>query len=95
MPELEIHIDEERIIVNAPGTRLTITYQVSPDAQSLIENPFWTGQDRSASISLNEFRRSTYRAAINKAHELGWIRFHTSSSDQNGAAASAKLLSLG
>jgi hypothetical protein len=96
MGELEIHVDEPQIIVNVPGTRLTITYQVSPDGQSLVEHPFWTGEDRNAPISLNEFRRSAWLAAKKRAHEIGWISVvATSSEPQNGAAASAKLLSLG
>ncbi len=60
MEELKIHIDEPQVIVNVRGTRLTITYQVSPDGQSLVEDPFWTRHDRNAPISLNEFRRSAW-----------------------------------
>ena len=74
MVELEIHVDEPHIIVNVRGTRLTITYHVSSDRNSLVEHPFWTGDDGNAPISLNEFRSSAWLAAEKKAHEIGWIR---------------------
>jgi hypothetical protein len=79
--ELEIHIDEPQIIVNARGTRLTITYQLSSDGQSLVEQPFWTGGDQKAAISLNEFRRTAWLAARRKAHEIGWLKAASDSSD--------------
>ena len=81
MGELEIHINDSQIIVNARGTRLTVTYQVSADRQSLVEQPFWTGDDRNAPISLDEFRRNAWLAARRRAHEIGWMRADTSSSD--------------
>lgn len=89
MVELEIHIDEPQIIVNVKGKRLTITFQVAPDGQSLVENSFWTRQDRNAPISLNEFRKSAWRAAYKRAREIGWISAVATSSDkpQSGAAA--------
>ena len=83
MGELEIHIDEPQIIVNAGGTRLTITYQLSPDKRSLVEQPFWTGGDPNAPISLNEFRRNAWLAARTKAHEIGWIPADARSDDRS------------
>ena len=80
MGELEIQVTEAQIIVNARGTRLTVTYQVSPDGQSLIEQPFWTGDDRNAPIPLDEFRRSAWWAARRRAHEIGWMRADAGSS---------------
>lgn len=96
MVELEIHIDEPHVIVNVRGTRLTITYHLSADGRSLVEHPFWTGDDRNAPISLSEFRSSAWRAAQKKADEIGWIGADSTSKDkpQNRAAESAKLLSL-
>ena len=56
MSELELHVHDEQIIVNMPETRLTMTYQASSDAPWLIELPFWTCDDRTAPISVNDFR---------------------------------------
>jgi hypothetical protein len=73
MSELELHIQDAHIIVNLPDTRLTMTYQASSDAPWLVELPLWTGDDRNAPISLNEFRGRAWQAANKKARELGWI----------------------
>ena len=37
MAELEVHVVKLDIIVNLPGTRCTITFQMAPDSPSLIE----------------------------------------------------------
>jgi len=98
MGDLQIHIDYPQIIVNMPGTRLTVTYQLSADKQSLVEHPFWTGDDRSAPISLNEFRKEAWWAARKKAQEVSWISSDALSSfdkRENGLAASAEMLSMG
>ena len=71
MTKLELHIYNRQIIVNLPGTRFTITYQLS--SGELVEHPFWTGDDRQAAISLSDFRKSAWRAACKKAHQMGWI----------------------
>ena len=73
MGELELHVYDRDIIVNLPGTRLTVTYSLSSDR--LVEHPFWTGEDRNAPVSLQEFRESASQAARKKAREIGWIRF--------------------
>ena len=92
MGDLQLHIEYPQIIVNMPGTRLTVTYQLSADGQSLVEHPFWTGDDRNAPILLNEFRSSAWMAAQKKAHEIGWIS--ADNEPHSEAAASAKLFSL-
>ena len=73
MGELELHVCDRDIIVNLPGTRLTVTYSLSSDR--LVEHPFWTGEDRNAPVSLQDFRDSALQTARKKAREIGWIRF--------------------
>jgi hypothetical protein len=75
MSELELHVHDAHIIVNMPETRLTMTYQASAGASGLVEIPLWTGDDRNAPISLNEFRGRAWQAANKKARELGWIAY--------------------
>jgi hypothetical protein len=67
MRELEIHIEDRQIVVNLSDSRLTMTYQLSPDGQ-LKENEFWTvdGGD-------TEFRQRARQAAFSKARQLAWI----------------------
>jgi hypothetical protein len=71
--ELEVHVVDQDIIVNLPGTRFTITYTRTPDSPSLIEKGEWTRDDPEAEISINIFRARAFQAAIAKARELGWI----------------------
>jgi hypothetical protein len=67
MRELALHVEDHQIIVNLNGTRLTMTYQLSPEGR-LEENEFWTvdGSDR-------EFRQRARQAAFSKARQLAWI----------------------
>ena len=76
MSELELHVRDEQIIVNMPETRLTMTYQASAEVPGLVELPLWTCDDRTAPISVNDFRGSAWQAAEKKARELGWIVEH-------------------
>src|SRR5262245_37176122 len=58
MMELALHVEDRQIIVNLIDTRLTMTYQLSPEGQ-LEENEFWTVDARDA-----EFRQRARRAAF-------------------------------
>jgi hypothetical protein len=73
MAELEVHVVDQEIIVNLPGTRCTITFQMASDSPSLIEKPEWTRGDEQAAIPLTVFRARAWVAANEKARELGWI----------------------
>jgi hypothetical protein len=68
MRELELHVEGRQIIVNMINTRLTVTYQLSPEGQ-LEENKFWTvdGGD-------SEFRQRARQAAHSRARQLGWLQ---------------------
>ena len=76
MSELELHVRDEQIIVNMPETRLTMAYQASSEVPGLVELPLWTCDDRTAPISVNDFRGRAWQAAEKKARELGWIVEH-------------------
>jgi hypothetical protein len=67
MRKLVVHVEDNQIIVNMTDSRLTLTYQLSPEGQ-LEENTFWAvdGGDM-------KFRRRARVAAQFKAHQLGWI----------------------
>jgi hypothetical protein len=73
MSELEVHVVDQDIIVNLPGTRFTITYHRSSDFPVLIEKAEWTRDDPEAPINLSIFRARAWQAANDKARELGWI----------------------
>jgi hypothetical protein len=71
--ELEVHLVDQDIIVNLPGTRFSITYTRAPDFPGLIEKAEWTREDPEAEVNLTIFRARAFQAAIAKARELGWI----------------------
>jgi hypothetical protein len=73
MTELEVHVVDQDIIVNLPGTRCTITFRMAPDSPDLIEKEEWTRGDEEAAITLHVFRARAWAAASAKARELGWI----------------------
>jgi hypothetical protein len=67
MRELELHVEDRQIIINMIDTRLTVTYQLSPEGK-LEENKFWTVDGGDA-----EFRERARQAAHSKARQLAWI----------------------
>jgi hypothetical protein len=73
MIELEVHVVEQDIIVNLPGTRCTITFQKAPDSPGLFEKQEWTREDPESAIPLHVFRARAWVVANDKARELGWI----------------------
>ena len=73
MAELEVHVVDQDIIVNLPGTRCTITFQRAPGFPGIVEKPEWTRGDPESGLDLVIFRVRAFQAATQKARELGWI----------------------
>jgi hypothetical protein len=67
MRELELRVEDHQITVNMIDTKLSITYQLSPEGH-LEENTFWTLDGGDA-----EFRERAWQAAHSKARQLAWI----------------------
>ena len=67
MRELELRVEDHQITVNMIDTKLSITYQLSPEGH-LEENTFWTLDGGDA-----EFRQRAWQAAHSKARQLAWI----------------------
>jgi hypothetical protein len=59
------------IIVTMPGTGFSVTYQKLADAPRLSSD--YVRDDRDASITRAEFLARAWKAANDKARELGWI----------------------
>ena len=73
MVELEVHVVGERIIVNLPGARFTMTFTKDPDSPGIIEREHWTRDDHESAVPPQVFRARAWVAASAKARELGWI----------------------
>ena len=67
MRELELRVENHQITVNMIDTKLSITYQLSPEGH-LEENTFWTLDGGDAG-----FRQRAWQAAHSKARQLAWI----------------------
>jgi hypothetical protein len=73
MVELEVHVVGERIIVNLPGARFTMTFEKDPDGPGIVERAHWTRDDPESAVPAQVFRARAWAAASAKARQLGWI----------------------
>jgi hypothetical protein len=73
MVTLEVHVVGERIIVNLPGARFTMTFEKDPDGPGIVERAHWTRDDPESTVPPQVFGARAWVAAKAKARELGWI----------------------
>ena len=69
--ELKVETDGRFIVITLPGTSFRATYFKASNA-GLMQSDYMT-DDGSAVISRNEFLDLAFKAANDKARELGWI----------------------
>ena len=72
MPEPVVEIEGRYIVVTIPGTSFRASYFKSPDEPGLMQSDFMT-DDNDAAISRHEFIALSFKAANDKARDLGWI----------------------
>jgi hypothetical protein len=65
-------VDGRFIIVTLPGTLFRATYFKSLDSPGIMQSDHMT-TDHKAATSHNEFLALAWRAANNKALEMGWL----------------------
>jgi hypothetical protein len=68
---LQIEVEGDSIIVTQPGTRCLVAYQKRVDAPGLVATNM--RRDPNPSIRQPDFLARAWRAANEKARELGWI----------------------
>ena len=68
---VEVRVDE--IIVTLPGTSYTVTYYKPLNSPQLLAKNFTAKDDGRASMTNAEFLSRAWKAANDKARELGWI----------------------
>jgi hypothetical protein len=72
--ELHVEVQDDNIIVTLPGTSYVVTYYRSAAfPQQLITKSHSGHEEQSASMTQTEFYARAWRAANDKAYELGWI----------------------
>ena len=70
--QLKAEVEGEIIVVTLPGTSYRVNYRKNPDAPGIVQSRIMLG-DSSAPISGAEFEDLAWRAANQKARELGWL----------------------
>jgi hypothetical protein len=70
--DLHVKFDGREIIITRPGTDMMTAYRKASDRPDLILTRSWE-KPTVTSPEISEFRANAFRAAVNKARELGWI----------------------
>jgi hypothetical protein len=69
--QLKAELEGELIVVTMPGTSFRVAYGKHPDGLGLLQAP-GMASDSKAPISRKEFEALAWKAANDKARELGW-----------------------
>ena len=70
---LDIEVVDGEIVVTAPFTSYTVTYYKPAKSPQLLAKRIASRDDPSSAITLSEFLARAWKAANDKARELGWI----------------------
>jgi hypothetical protein len=73
MQQLELHVKGVDIIVTMPGTKYTVTYYKPDKFPELYARLITAKDDPRAAVNVYQFLAAAWRAANDKARELGWI----------------------
>ena len=73
--DLHVEVQGSDIIVTLPGTSYVVTYyRAAAFPQQLLSKSHSGREDQGAPMTETEFHARAWRAATNKARELGWIK---------------------
>ena len=70
---LHVEVDGDEIVVTLPFTSYTVTYYKPARSPQLLAKRIASRDDPSSSMRLSDFLARAWRAANDKARELGWI----------------------
>jgi hypothetical protein len=70
---LHIEVVDGEIVVTAPLTSYTVTYYKLPSSPQLLAKRIANRDDPTSAMTLSEFLARAWKAANDKARELGWI----------------------
>ena len=72
-PNVLVEVTEHKLVVTMPGTNFIVRYERSKDALGLVATYFRGRKGQDAKVTLPAFLAAAWRAANDKARELGWI----------------------
>jgi hypothetical protein len=70
---LRIDVVDDEIIVSLPGTSYSVTYFKLPNSPQLLARRIADKDDPRVPFTVSEFLARAWKAANDKARELGWI----------------------
>ena len=70
---LDIEVVDGEIVVTAPFTSYTVTYYKPAKSPQLLAKRIASRDDPTSAMTLSEFLARAWKAANDKARELGWI----------------------
>ena len=73
MAGLRVEVRGGEIVVTLPGTSYTVTYYKPAKSPQLLAKRIASRDDPGSAMTLSEFLARAWRAANDKARELGWI----------------------
>jgi hypothetical protein len=71
--DFDLQVRDDEIVVTVPGSSYTVTYYKPANSPQLLGKKFPMRDDPSAPMTQAEFLARAWRAANDKARELGWI----------------------
>ncbi len=70
---LHVAVWDDELVVSLPQSSYSVTYYKPPHSSGLLAKNIPQGDDPHIEIKLSEFLAEAWRAANDKARELGWI----------------------
>jgi predicted alpha/beta hydrolase family esterase len=70
---LHVAVIDEELVVSLPPSNYSVTYYKQPHSPGLLAKNISHRDDPQTEIKLSEFLAEAWRAANDKARELGWI----------------------
>ena len=71
--QLHCQVRDDEIIVSLPGTTYTVTYYKPDRSPQLLARLISDKDDKRVALTLSQFLAQAWKAANDKARELGWI----------------------
>lgn len=71
--ELHVAVVDDEIIVTLPESHYSVTYYKPENSRQLLAKRIAERDDPRVAMALSEFLAAAWRAANDRARELGWI----------------------
>ena len=73
LPELQVEVVDDEIIISLPLSRYSVTYYKPESSPGLLAKRIADKDDPHVAMRVSEFLADAWKAANDRARELGWI----------------------